>query len=133
MKILIRWLYRLFPGKFREVFVEEFMLDVPRHVSDPAFEILSDNKRTLQRYFTYQGWLWARKNAHNLKHSDFTLGVLTAIKSFMILMEVPSLSARGKEKGEKTDSPSFGQNTSTLAKDLAGVEKFRQAKLSTEE
>lgn len=108
-KEFLKWIYASNKEFFYNEFVEEFLGDIPKGVSEPSMQFLANGKDKLEKWCLWMAHVLQRRIQTDKKEIDRNEGMLLMLKLFLTLVvqaRKPKATTVGKaEEGEKPETP----------------------------
>lgn len=126
---LIKVLYNLYKRDVLDVVIEDFHGEIPNKVSDPALNIIGENRQKVDKWILYQAYYLQRRIASSKGAMERSFGMLLQLKIMRTMLYGEEMDQESKQRTNKMqkDAKSYQQKRgqeSTLDKDLQGVDKF---------
>lgn len=99
-KTLLRWVYLRYRSFFYNIFVEEFLGDIPKDVEEPAMKFLSQGKDRMEKWALFQAHVLQTRLETDPDKIQLYKGMMLMLKLLLVHVDAPIRTPK-KESEQK--------------------------------
>ncbi len=106
MKKVLRIVYNRYKRIFYELFVEEFIGEMPKEVSEPAMNFLMGSREKMEKWIFYQAYWVQRRGVSegiNRRKDEIYMGMMVYLKMLLVICSLAKPKSK-KEEQELSES-----------------------------